>query len=142
MTDFYSQNRCVCSTRSHGPLLCAFCLSFHFKSTILLMLESEAFFGDCTRLSVVFVYPVIGPLHSLNSNSADRGSLRRRPASVRLSAAICSLLAVARRACHDRAVWRLLVLLYAVGVHRRDIFVTRFCDTGCIVGDISAIFHR
>ena len=29
MTDFYSQNRCVCSTRSHGPLLCAFCLSFH-----------------------------------------------------------------------------------------------------------------
>ena len=33
MTDFYSQNRCVCSTRSHGPLLCAFCLSFHFKAT-------------------------------------------------------------------------------------------------------------
>ena len=32
MTDFYSQNRCVCSTRSHGPLLCAFCLSFHFKN--------------------------------------------------------------------------------------------------------------
>ena len=31
MTDFYSQNRCVCSTRSHRPLLCAFCLSFHFK---------------------------------------------------------------------------------------------------------------
>ena len=31
MTDFYSQNRCVCSTRSHGPLLCAFCLSFYFK---------------------------------------------------------------------------------------------------------------
>ena len=34
MTDFYSQNRCVCSTRSHGPLLCAFCLSFHFKCTV------------------------------------------------------------------------------------------------------------
>ena len=32
MTDFYSQNRCVCSTRSHGPLLCAFCLSFHFNN--------------------------------------------------------------------------------------------------------------
>ena len=32
MTDFYSQNRCVCSTRSHGPLLCAFCLSFHFNT--------------------------------------------------------------------------------------------------------------
>ena len=35
MTDFYSQNRCVCSTRSHGPLLCAFCLSFHFKGLII-----------------------------------------------------------------------------------------------------------
>ena len=34
MTDFYSQNRCVCSTRSQGPLLCAFCLSFHFKSLV------------------------------------------------------------------------------------------------------------
>ena len=34
MTDFYSQNRCVCSTRSHGPLLCAFCLSFHFKNKV------------------------------------------------------------------------------------------------------------
>ena len=33
MTDLYSQNRCVCSTRSHGPLLCAFCLSFHFNCT-------------------------------------------------------------------------------------------------------------
>ena len=33
MTDFYSQNRCVCSTRSHGPLLCAFCLSFHFNAS-------------------------------------------------------------------------------------------------------------
>ena len=34
MTDLYSQNRCVCSTRSHGPLLCAFCLSFHFKMSM------------------------------------------------------------------------------------------------------------
>ena len=34
MTDFYSQNRCVCSTRSHGPLLCAFCLSFHFNDLL------------------------------------------------------------------------------------------------------------
>ena len=34
MNDFYSQNRCVCSTRSHGPLLCAFCLSFHFKNKV------------------------------------------------------------------------------------------------------------
>ena len=34
MTDFYSQNRCVCSTRSHGPLLCAFCLSFHFNNQL------------------------------------------------------------------------------------------------------------
>ena len=36
MTDFYSQNRCVCSTRSHGPLLCAFCLSFHFNDDIII----------------------------------------------------------------------------------------------------------
>ena len=36
MTDFYSQNRCVCSTRSHGSLLCAFCLSFHFNVCIVL----------------------------------------------------------------------------------------------------------
>ena len=34
MTDFYSQNRCVCSTRSHGPLLCAFSLSFHFNTPV------------------------------------------------------------------------------------------------------------
>ena len=39
MTDFYSQNRCVCSTRSHGPLLCAFCLSFHFKVCLLVVLD-------------------------------------------------------------------------------------------------------
>ena len=31
LTDFDSQNRCVCSMRSHGPLLCAFCLCFHFN---------------------------------------------------------------------------------------------------------------
>ena len=37
MTDFYSQNRCVCSTRSHGPLLCAFCLSFHFNMPRLII---------------------------------------------------------------------------------------------------------
>ena len=35
MTDFYSQNRCVCSTRSHGPLLYAFCLCFHFNDSSL-----------------------------------------------------------------------------------------------------------
>ena len=32
MTDFYPQNRGVCSTRSHGPLLYAFCLCFYFKA--------------------------------------------------------------------------------------------------------------
>ena len=31
MTDFYPQNRGVCSTRSHGPLLYAFCLCFYFN---------------------------------------------------------------------------------------------------------------
>ena len=43
MTDFYSQNRCVCSTRSHGPLLCAFCLSFHFKPSIGLHYAQQCF---------------------------------------------------------------------------------------------------
>ena len=36
LTDFYSHNRCVCSTRSHGPLLCAFCLCFYFKVVLRL----------------------------------------------------------------------------------------------------------
>ena len=31
LTDFYSQNQCLCFRRSHGPLLRAFCLCFHFK---------------------------------------------------------------------------------------------------------------
>ena len=31
LTDFDSQNRCLCSMRSHGTFLCAFCLCFHFK---------------------------------------------------------------------------------------------------------------
>ena len=31
LTDFDSQNRCLCSRRSHGPLVYAFCLCFHFK---------------------------------------------------------------------------------------------------------------
>ena len=42
MTDFYSQNRCVCSTRSHGPLLCAFCLSFHFKQDAIFLAWKHA----------------------------------------------------------------------------------------------------
>ena len=50
MTDFYSQNRCVCSTRSHGPLLCAFCLSFHFNS--LKMIQNDNVDGWCCRLCV------------------------------------------------------------------------------------------
>ena len=44
MTDFYSQNRCVCSTRSHGPLLCAFCLSFHFKTSMYATLTTHLYF--------------------------------------------------------------------------------------------------
>ena len=50
MTDFYSQNRCVCSTRSHGPLLCAFCLSFHFN------FEVFAGIGKLTLLTPFFGY--------------------------------------------------------------------------------------
>ena len=30
LTDFDSRNLCLCSRRSHGPLLCAFCLCFTF----------------------------------------------------------------------------------------------------------------
>ena len=43
MTDFYSQNRIVCSTRSHGPLLCAFCLSFHFKIEVSFQITGNFF---------------------------------------------------------------------------------------------------
>ena len=49
MTDFYSLNRCVCSTRSHGPLLCAFCLSFHFKMSMGQILPESV--AVCLRLS-------------------------------------------------------------------------------------------
>ena len=55
MTDFYSQNRCVCSTRSHGPLLCAFCLSFHFNivcrtnKTELIAFQMMTFFGHLAQ---------------------------------------------------------------------------------------------
>ena len=31
LTDFDYQNQCLCSRRSNGPLLCAFCLCFHFN---------------------------------------------------------------------------------------------------------------
>ena len=45
MTDFYPQNRDVCSTRSHGPLLYAFCLCFYFKIThVIEGLDSGMFF--------------------------------------------------------------------------------------------------
>ena len=45
LTDFDSQNRCVCSMRSHGLLLCAFCLCFHFKKQD--MVHEDAF---CVRM--------------------------------------------------------------------------------------------
>ena len=54
MTDFYSQNRCVCSTRSHGPLLCAFCLSFHFKCSPNLTRHSSSLSGS----QLLLVQPV------------------------------------------------------------------------------------
>ena len=54
MTDFYSQNRCVCSTRSHGPLLCAFCLSFHFNECLVannrLVSELTCKYAECEEL--------------------------------------------------------------------------------------------
>ena len=74
MTDFYSQNRCVCSTRSHGPLLCAFCLSFHFKRAltrynIIVMIQLSVYHVTCNVgtynvvdtnvISVLFYYVMI-----------------------------------------------------------------------------------
>ena len=66
MTDFYSQNRCVCSTRSHGPLLCAFCLSFHFNKSYPSILNSDlvtrhiGFFGFISFIILVSgLYSVI-----------------------------------------------------------------------------------
>ena len=55
MTDFYSQNRCVCSTRSHGPLLCAFCLTFHFNdfSQSSLAFNFISYADDTTLLSTL-----------------------------------------------------------------------------------------
>ena len=37
LNDFDSQNRCLCSRRSHEPLLRAFCLCFHFKRALWLV---------------------------------------------------------------------------------------------------------
>ena len=54
MTDFYSQNRCVCSTRSHGPLLCAFCLSFHFKMSMDAVDGSERYSWNENRIRGTF----------------------------------------------------------------------------------------
>ena len=61
MTDFYSQNRCVSSTRSHGPLLCAFCLSFHFKKSyfnqdLIYLLYFDLYLNNCyfTDKKIVF----------------------------------------------------------------------------------------
>ena len=76
MTDFYSQNRCVCSTRSHGPLLCAFCLSFHFNIlqggyTLILSLSTSEGMGllkiqDCDSLGSV--YSVCATTTGLSAN--------------------------------------------------------------------------
>ena len=44
LTDFDSQNRCLCSRRSHGPLFCAFCLCFHFNGGLFLFYKMAAVF--------------------------------------------------------------------------------------------------
>ena len=66
MTDFYSQNRCVCSTRSHGPLLCAFCLSFHFKVTKTIALSNTVYSGKA--------FQVTGPLYEKELSNTARGA--------------------------------------------------------------------
>ena len=42
LTDFDSQNRCLCSRRSHGALLRAFCLCFHFKFQLNVLKQLDA----------------------------------------------------------------------------------------------------
>ena len=62
MTDFYSQNRCVCSTRSHGPLLCAFCLSFHFNASNKLLLYNSfitCYFNYCCVYGVSAIHLIL-----------------------------------------------------------------------------------
>ena len=55
LTDFYSQKRCLCSKRSHGPLLRAFCLCFYFKQVILRLLSRPSSCLTVTCLSATCV---------------------------------------------------------------------------------------
>ena len=50
MTDFYPQNRGVCSTRSHGPLLYAFCLCFYFNHQRVSLAINANFNTDVTAI--------------------------------------------------------------------------------------------
>ena len=61
LTDFDSQNRCVCSMRSHGPLLCAFCLCFHFKMS---MVSTHAWTCDNVMQNSLNVFLVLSPRHA------------------------------------------------------------------------------
>ena len=51
-TDFDSQNRCLCSRRSHGPLLRAFCLCFHFKVSVLTVESGLSFSRQASNTHV------------------------------------------------------------------------------------------
>ena len=93
LTDFYSHNRCVCSTRSHGPLLCAFCLCFYFNIyrntcfaflgySSLIILKSTVVFQMETREAVISEVSA-----SINAHSGDTtGHLINRWTSVSRSA--------------------------------------------------------
>ena len=59
MTDFYSQNRCVCSTRSHGPLLCAFCLSFHAKPLFSQLTTASHHYKTSFDIAIVEIHAVV-----------------------------------------------------------------------------------
>ena len=61
MTDFYSQNRCVCSTRSHGPLLCAFCLSFHYELLRYELLYYNFYDASCDGIAIVKSSAIVTP---------------------------------------------------------------------------------
>ena len=80
MTDFYSQNRCVCSTRSHGPLLCAFCLSFHFNVMLVTPAGHEP--AICIRV------PSVRAMLALSHEEVEDKSILPHPRCTQTSSAI------------------------------------------------------
>ena len=67
LTDFDYQNRCLCSRRSHGPLLREFCLCFHFNHAVVRIL-----YGFCTlKWTRLAVSDVTGVLAGFSADLDD-----------------------------------------------------------------------